>query len=147
MSDFLLFPANGAGVGQPSHALADQLSHDGFAEARVESEYRLFVRGGLATASNGGLLLMGDAYDADGGQIHQSALDEIVQSDARLEIVASRYWGQYVALAVEARAVRLYRDPSSGQACYMSGRGDAFLAASSVDLLRLATSHSHRLAI
>ena len=79
MSDFLLFPANGAGVGQPSHALADQLSHDGFAEARVESEYRLFVRGGLATASNGGLLLMGDAYDADGGQIHQSALDEIVR--------------------------------------------------------------------
>lgn len=142
MSDFLLFPANGAGVGQPSHALADQLSHDGFAEARVENEYRLFVRGGFAAASDGRLLLLGDAYDADGGPINQSALDEIVPSCAALEKAASRCWGQFVALAIEARAVRLYRDPSSGQACYMSGRGDAFLAASSVDLLRLATDHS-----
>lgn len=139
MSDFILCPAAGPSIGIARRALADLSLIDDFSEVSIDANYRLFLRGRVEISSDRRLVIIGEAFDPDGGRLSQESLDTAPHCADRLETVASRHWGQFVAVAVDAQTVRFYRDPSAGQACYMCRVGSAFFAASSVDLLRLAT--------
>ncbi len=138
MSDFILCPAAGPAVAI-RWALADLSLNDAFSETSIDANYTLFLRGRFEVSSDRRLVIIGEAFDAAGCRLSQESLDRAAHSAVPLETVASRHWGQFVAVAVDAQTVRFYRDPSAGQACYMCRVGRAFFAASSVDLLRLAT--------
>ncbi|AYO77280.1 asparagine synthase-related protein [Sphingobium yanoikuyae] len=138
MTDFLLrVPAHPEIEAAP--IIVEVLAREGFAEVKLAGAVRLFVRGAAVRSADGRMHILGDAYDEAGQPIKPPRLDDLGNVTDGIARLAARVWGQFVALRHDDRTVELYRDPSSGQPCYICRTKDAFYAASSVDLLRRVT--------
>ncbi|PZU64570.1 asparagine synthase-related protein [Sphingobium sp.] len=141
MMDFLLRAPENPGS-DTAPFMSEILIHEGFAEVKIEGTARLFVRGAAVSSANGQMHILGDAFDDAGRPITSNRLDGLCDAADGVARLATGFWGQFVALRRDDRAIQLYRDPSSGQPCYSCRTKDAFFAASNVDLLRRATGLS-----